>query len=51
MCTRCRGNREKIVINSPLEEGLMGFLRRGAKFDLMRKRGDNFKNPKHIHVA
>lgn len=51
MCTRCRGNREKIVMNSPLKESLMRFLGKGAKPALMRKRGENFNNLKHIHNA
>lgn len=52
MCTRYRGSRDKKkVMNSPLEEDLMGFLGMGAKFDLMRKRGGHFKNPKHTRVA
>lgn len=40
MYTRCRGSRDKKVMNSALEEDLTGFLGTGAKFDLMRKRED-----------
>lgn len=38
MYTRYNGIRDKVMMNSPFEEDLIGFLGRGAKFDLMRKK-------------
>lgn len=38
MYARYNDIRDKVMTDSPFEEGLRGFLGRGAKFDLMSKK-------------